>query len=587
MINGNTQGIRQSVLQQMELMQEIECERDCFLPEELMRQMAQFTGMLGREISVYLSRTGSVLDVTIGDAQTVSLANINTRRSLTRLSGVRCIHTHPGGDSTLSSIDLQSLQRLKLDAMCAIGVTDEGKPRAVSVAFLDEPADDGQYKLLLTKPFVPARLPQEALMAQVYEADRRITAALPPVERTTERAIIVGLAESEDAPSLLELERLADTAGAQVVARVHQNRTKTDSGTYIGAGKARDISLMVQSADIDIVIVDDELTGAQVRNLEEIIGCRVVDRTTLILDIFAQRASSREGKLQVELAQMKYQLPRLSGLGVVLSRLGGGIGTRGPGETKLEMDRRRIRRRITDISRELEEVRRQRTQRRERRARNEVPVVAIVGYTNAGKSSLLNLLSGADVLAEDKLFATLDPVTRRITLPCGMECLLVDTVGFISKLPHELVNAFRSTLEEAMHADLLLIVQDVADENFADQQRVVDEVLADLGAGDKPTLRAYNKHDLAPHVHNEREDVVLLSAKTGDGVDELLEAIQNNLRRMHRQLDIEIPYHKGDVVSFLHKYGTVESEDYTATGTHIIALVDAVTEERVRKMLEK
>ena len=342
---------------------------------------------------------------------------------------------------------------------------------------------------------------------------------------------------------------------------------------------------MVQSADIDLVIMDDELTGAQVRNLEELIGCRVIDRTTLILDIFAQRASSREGKLQVELAQMKYQLPRLSGLGVALSRLGGGIGTRGPGETKLEMDRRRIRRRITDISRELEEVRRQRTLRRARRVRNEVPVAAIVGYTNAGKSSLLNLLSGADVLAEDKLFATLDPVTRRITLPCGMDCLLVDTVGFISKLPHELVNAFRSTLEEAMHADLLLIVQDVSDENFDEQQRVVMQVLSDLDAGDKPMLHVYNKHDLAPNVASDREDVILFSARTGEGVPELLGAIQAQLRRAHRELDLVIPYAKGEVVSYLHKYGTVESEDYTADGTHIVALVDPVTEERVRKML--
>lgn len=586
MINGNTQGIRQSVLQQMEAMQEIECERNEFLPEELMRQMAYYTGMLGREISVYLSRGGSVLDITIGDAQTVSLANIHTRRSLTRLSGVRCIHTHPGGDSTLSSVDLQSLQRLKLDAMAAIGVTADGKARAVSAAFLDEPAEDGQYKLLLTKPFVPARIPQEGLMQLIDEADRRIADALPPAPRKTERALVVGLAETEDAPTLLELERLAETAGALVVARIHQNRTRTDSGTYIGAGKARDISLMVQSADIDLVIMDDELTGAQVRNLEEIIGCRVIDRTTLILDIFAQRASSREGKLQVELAQMKYQLPRLSGLGVVLSRLGGGIGTRGPGETKLEMDRRRIRRRITDISRELEEVRRHRNQRRERRERYEVPVVAIVGYTNAGKSSLLNLLSGADVLAEDKLFATLDPVTRRITLPCGMDCLLVDTVGFISKLPHDLVNAFRSTLEEALHADLLLIVQDVSDENFADQQQVVDQVLSELGAGGKPTLRAYNKHDLAPNIASDREDVVLISAKTGEGVQDLLGAIQHHLRKAHRQLDLTIPYHKGEIVSYLHKYGTVESEEYTETGTHILALVDAVTEERVRKMLE-
>ena len=585
MINGNTQGIRQALLEQMETMQQIECERDEFLPEELMRQLARYTGLLGREISVYLSRGGDVLDVTVGDAQTVSLANINTRRSLTRLAGVRCIHTHPGGDSTLSSVDLQSLQRLRLDAMAAIGVSAEGQATALSAAFLGEPAEDGQYSLLLTKPFSPARIPQAGLMQQIDEADRRITAAAPPEERHTERALVVGLAESEDAPTLLELERLADTAGAKVAARIYQNRSRAEAGTYIGAGKARELSLMVQSADIDLVIMDDELTGAQVRNLEELIGCRVIDRTTLILDIFAQRASSREGKLQVELAQMKYQLPRLSGLGVALSRLGGGIGTRGPGETKLEMDRRRIRRRITDISRELEEVRRQRTLRRARRVRNEVPVAAIVGYTNAGKSSLLNLLSGADVLAEDKLFATLDPVTRRITLPCGMDCLLVDTVGFISKLPHELVNAFRSTLEEAMHADLLLIVQDVSDENFDEQQRVVMQVLSDLDAGDKPMLHVYNKHDLVPNVASDREDVILFSARTGEGVPELLGAIQAQLRRAHRELDLVIPYAKGEVVSYLHKYGTVESEDYTADGTHIVALVDPVTEERVRKML--
>ena len=585
MINGNTQGIRQALLEQMETMQQIECERDEFLPEELMRQLARYTGLLGREISVYLSRGGDVLDVTVGDAQTVSLANINTRRSLTRLAGVRCIHTHPGGDSTLSSVDLQSLQRLRLDAMAAIGVSAEGQATALSVAFLGEPAEDGQYSLLLTKPFSPARIPQAGLMQQIDEADRRIAAAAPPEERHTERALVVGLAESEDAPTLLELERLADTAGAKVAARIYQNRSRAEAGTYIGAGKARELSLMVQSVDIDLVIMDDELTGAQVRNLEELIGCRVIDRTTLILDIFAQRASSREGKLQVELAQMKYQLPRLSGLGVALSRLGGGIGTRGPGETKLEMDRRRIRRRITDISRELEEVRRQRTLRRARRVRNEVPVAAIVGYTNAGKSSLLNLLSGADVLAEDKLFATLDPVTRRITLPCGMDCLLVDTVGFISKLPHELVNAFRSTLEEAMHADLLLIVQDVSDENFDEQQRVVMQVLSDLDAGDKPMLHVYNKHDLAPNVASDREDVILFSARTGEGVPELLGAIQAQLRRAHRELDLDIPYAKGEVVSYLHKYGTVESEDYTADGTHIVALVDPVTEERVRKML--
>lgn len=587
MINGNIEGIRQSVLTQMEQMLEIECERDVFVPNELMHALARFTAMLNREISVYISRNGSILDVTVGDAHTVSLSSVSMRRSLDRLSGVRCIHTHPGGDSTLSSVDLQSLQRLKLDAMAALGVSEQGNISALSVAFLDQPDAQGQFTLIGTKPFVPSRIPQAGLMQQILESDQRIAQALPPQKHSVERALIVGLASSEDAPSLLELERLAETAGAQVLQRLYQNKDRMDTATYIGAGKARDISLMVQSADIDLLLVDDELSGAQMRNLEEIVGCRVVDRTALILDIFALRATSREGKLQVELAQMKYQLPRLSGLGVVMSRLGGGIGTRGPGETKLEVDRRRIRRRITDITRELGEVKRQRNQHRERRARNEVPVVAIVGYTNAGKSSLLNLLSGSDVLAEDKLFATLDPITRRIVLPSGMECLLVDTVGFISKLPHDLVSAFQSTLEEALHADLLLIVQDIADENFADQQQVVAQVLNELGAGDKPTLRVYNKVDLVPDAQTAKDDVVLFSTKTGQGTERLLEAIQARLRNMHHIIEVDIPYAKGEVVSYLHKYGSVEGEEYTQDGTRITALVDPVTEERVKKMLEK
>ena len=394
MINGNTQGIRQSLLAQMETMQEMECDRDTFLPEALMFAMSKYTGLLGREISVYLSRSGSILDISVGDSQTVGLPGVNNRRSLTRLCGVRCIHTHPGGNSTLSGVDLQSLQRLKLDAMAAIGVDAEGRAVSVSAAFLDEPDSEGQYKLLLTKPLSPSHLPQGGLMRQIDDADRRIADALPPEPRKTERAIVIGIADTDDAPSLLELERLADTAGAKVVARLHQNRARMDSGTYIGAGKARDISLMVQSADVDLLIVDDELTGAQVRNLEQIVGCRVVDRTALILDIFAMRASSREGKLQVELAQMKYQLPRLSGLGVATCPVWAAASARA-GRAKPSW--KWIAAASAAASRtspaNWTEVKRHRDQRRELRERREVPVCAIVGYTNAGKSSLLNLLS--------------------------------------------------------------------------------------------------------------------------------------------------------------------------------------------------
>ena len=293
--------------------------------------------------------------------------------------------------------------------------------------------------------------------------------------------------DSED--SLDELASLAETAGAMVITRVLQNRMRPDPATFIGSGKAEELQLTCQTLEIDLAIMDDELTGAQQRNLENALGVRVIDRTALILDIFAQRAQSSEGKLQVELAQMKYRLPRLTGMGTVLSRLGGGIGTRGPGETQLEVDRRRIRRRIDDLEMQLREIKKQRDMRRARREKNGQITVALVGYTNAGKSTLLNALSGADVLVEDKLFATLDPVMRRVELPENRECLVVDTVGFIRKLPHQLVQAFRSTLEEALFADLLVVVSDLSSPHYAQQRATVFEVLNDLGAADRPYWR--------------------------------------------------------------------------------------------------
>lgn len=574
MINGNTQGIRQALLAQMEAMQEIECDRDVFLPEALMQEMARFTGLLNREISVYLSRSGSVLDVTIGDADTVGLPEVHKRRSLARLSGVRCIHTHPGGDSTLSDVDLQSLQRLKLDAMAAIGVTAEGRARALSVAFLDEPGKEGQYKLLLAGPFPANRVPQAGLMQQIEEADARISAALPPPQRTVERAIVVGLCESEDAPSLLELARLADTAGAQVVCRLFQNRSRAESATYIGSGKAQEISLLVGSADIDLVIVDDELTGAQVRNLEEIVGCRVVDRTALILDIFAQRATTREGKLQVELAQMQYQLPRLTGLGVALSRLGGGIGTRGPGETKLETDRRHIRERITRLQAELDEVRRVRATQRERRVKNSIPVVALVGYTNAGKSTLLNALTGAGIPANDRLFDTLDTTTRRLKVSDHLEILLSDTVGFIAKLPHHLIEAFQATLEELQYADLLLHVIDASDPHREAHIEVVDRLIDKLAKPGVPVLRCYNKADLVGDVSNLPigEKNIPMCARSGIGMDELLTRIEETLTgRLHRAVFL-LPYSDAGALAQLHEQAQVLRVDYLPEGVEVEAV---------------
>lgn len=582
MIHGNLEGVRESLIQEMEKLYDIDFDRSMFLPDRLLQLLVRFTDQLNREMLVYLDRNGEILEVAVGSISSIGLTEMHLRRNFDRLTGFRCIHTHPGGNAALSDVDIQALRLLRFDSMCAVGVNG-GICTGISAAFLGE-LEYSRLSVNILGPVKPGRLPQQAWLHEIELSEERVQKAIAEggIVETAEKVMLIST-DSEE--SLDELASLADTAGAVIVSRVLQKRPKPDPAMFIGAGKAQELSLACQTLEVDLAILDDELTGAQQKNLENALGVRVIDRTSLILDIFARRAETAEGKLQVELAQLKYRLPRLAGSSSALSRLGGGIGTRGPGETKLEVDRRRIRRRITEISRELDEVKRHRDQRRELRERREVPVCAIVGYTNAGKSSLLNLLSGADVLAEDKLFATLDPITRRITLPGGTDCLLVDTVGFISKLPHDLVSAFRSTLEEALHADLLLIVQDVSDENFAEQQQVVQQVLSDLGAGDKPTLHVYNKCDLRPEVRSDREDVVLFSAKEGQGVPELLRAIESKLHAAHHLIEIEIPYTRGDAVSFLHKYGSVQSEDYTAEGTRLTALVDDATEERLRRML--
>ena len=400
----------------------------------------------------------------------------------------------------------------------------------------------------------------------------------------TERVMLIGTDTEE---SLDELAALTDTAGAVVVHRVLQKRSKPDPATYIGSGKAAEIQLLCQSMEVDLVIMDDELTGAQQRNLEQALGARVIDRTALILDIFAMRAESAEGKLHVELAQMKYRLPRLTGMGTVLSRLGGGIGTRGPGETQLEVDRRRIRRRIDDLQRELNELSKQRGMRRARREKQSQTVVALVGYTNAGKSTLLNALSGADVLAEDRLFATLDPVMRQVELPDNRSCLLVDTVGFIKKLPHELVEAFKSTLEEALYADLIVVVSDVSSPQCAEQRAVVFDVLNSLGAANRPVLEVLNKADrIDAEGVIEPADAVLISARDGMGLDRLKQAISDRIAEQRHRVEVVIPYHRGALLSQIHDQGVVISEEYLAEGTKVICEMDGTLYARVMKQLE-
>ena len=395
-------------------------------------------------------------------------------------------------------------------------------------------------------------------------------------EKHLTRAILIGADTGEyDAESSMdELSELAKTAGAEELARVLQKREAYEPATVIGEGKLAEVKELCGSLGAELLIFDCELTASQIRNVEDETDVRVIDRTMLILDIFAGRAVSREGKLQVELAQLKYRLPRLMGIGASLSRLGGGIGTRGPGETQLETDRRHIRRRIDKLSAELKELEERRGYARDRRKKDSVQVGAIVGYTNAGKSTLLNLLTGADVLAEDKLFATLDPTSRAIELPDGRSLLLVDTVGLIRRLPHHLVEAFKSTLEEAACADIIIHVCDVSDPEAAKKADVTLKTLADLGAAEIPVVTVLNKCDLLTENIPEDDSTVKISAKKAQGIDRLLQVVAANLPETAKRMKLLLPYDKAGFTAKLRENGKVFTEEYTETGVLVDALVD-------------
>ncbi len=401
------------------------------------------------------------------------------------------------------------------------------------------------------------------------------------LEKETERVILVGVCTSDQEDtlnSLEELKDLADTAGAKTVGKLWQNREQIHPGTYIGKGKIEELKDLLWELDATGIICDDELSPAQMKNLQDELDTKVMDRTLVILDIFAARASTSEGKIQVELAQLKYRQTRLTGFGTAMSRLGGGIGTRGPGEKKLEMDRRLIKSRIAQLTRELKDVRRHREVTREQRIRNHIPVAAIVGYTNAGKSTLLNMLTGADILAEDKLFATLDPTTRERRLPGGQEILLTDTVGFIRKLPHHLIEAFKSTLEEARYADLILHVADVSNPRMDEQMYTVYETLKSLGVTDKPVITVFNKQDKIledPGIIRDfqADYTVKISAKTGEGIPELLKTVEAVLREQKILLEGLYSYQEAGKIQKIRRYGELLEEDYREDGIFIRAYV--------------
>lgn len=392
----------------------------------------------------------------------------------------------------------------------------------------------------------------------------------------------VDTGEYDAEQSLDELEELADTAGADTAARIVQKRPAFDSATCIGPGRLEEMAQLCQSGDIDQIIFDHELTATQIRNIEDACGVHTIDRTMLILDIFAQRATTHEGRLQVELAQQRYRLPRLAGMGIQLSRLGGGIGTRGPGETKLETDKRHIRTRISNLSAELKEIEKRRTYARSRRKKDGVLVCAIVGYTNVGKSTLLNLLTDAGVLAENKLFATLETTSRAIELPDGRSLMLVDTVGLIRRLPHHLVEAFKSTLEEAANADVILHICDASAENCEEQAQVTLDLLSELGCDGIPVVTVFNKCDLLPEelaFAPETRNAVLISAKENRGMDQLLAALAKALPDPARRMRLLLPFSQGSLLNEIRSSGKLFSEEYTPDGI----LVDAMVDVRLQK----
>lgn len=386
--------------------------------------------------------------------------------------------------------------------------------------------------------------------------------------------------------TLQELEALLETAGGFCTAKILQNRHAPDAHSFIGEGKAQEVRMLIEATASTMAIFDNELSPGQIRALEEILGVTVLDRSALILDIFAQRAKTREGRLQVELAQYRYLLPRLSGMGTSLSRQGGGIGTRGPGETKLESDRRHIRERIARLEGELKQVRQVRSVQRERRMKNSVPVVAIVGYTNAGKSTLLNRLTGAGIPANNRLFDTLDTTSRQLTVSDNLEVILSDTVGFIAKLPHHLVDAFRATLEELEYADLLLHVIDASDPHRQEHIQVVEKLIGQLAKEGTPVINCYNKSDLVePEDIPIGEDVVAISAGKGDNMDGLLKAIEKALDRGLHHVRICLPYAMGGMVEKLHDGAQVKNVDYTADGIQVETVVDDILYGRIREYI--
>lgn len=589
MIYGNIEGIRNTILEKLEELYDVTVEKYEVVNQIIGETLSTITTNINREISIAIDRKGRVFHVAIGDATSVEVPLVNIREK--KLSGVRIIHTHPNGNSRLSAVDTSALIKLKLDCIVALGVS-KGQIEECTIGLLS--VYNNVLGFEASGPMEFSKLMEYPLLGEISHIEEIIRIE-EVIEEDQDRAVLVS---TQDEDSLEELVELAKACEVTVIDGILQKRREKDNATYIGSGKVSELALLCQALRANVVIFDNELTGSQVRNLEEILCVKVIDRTTLILEIFARRARTKEAKIQVELAQLKYRSAHLQGLGVLMSRTGGGIGTKGPGEKKLEIDKRRIRDRIYDLNQELNNMKKIREVQREKR--EDIPKVSIVGYTNAGKSTLRNKLCEIampkdigvkeKVFEFDMLFATLDVTTRAIMLEDNRLITLSDTVGFIRNLPHELIESFKKTLEEVVYSDMLLHVCDAKALNLEEQIEAVLKVLEELGAQNKPCILVFNKIDMVDEEKisylqekYKSNNIAFISAREKIGLSELLLKISLNLPSKLSKVNYIIPYDDTKMVSFLHRNSNILKEEYREEGTYISAMVETETYNKTRK----
>lgn len=593
MIKGNVDGIKDFILKELDSIYDITVTKNRVIEPEIIALIASISSRINREINVAIDRRGNIVEISIGDSSSVQLPLLNVQEK--RLSGIRVIHTHPNGNPNLSSIDISALTKLKLDCIAAIGVIEE-KITGVVMGFCNVDGDELSHEVTEVMN-IPEFIDYDFLYR--IEEIESVLKKRNVVENDDEYAILVGIDNDE---SLDELAELAKACNVKVVGKFFQKKSKIDPCYFIGTGKVIELARFKQIKKANLIIFDEELSGLQVKNLEEVTGCKVIDRTVLILEIFATRARTREAKIQVELAQLKYRSSRLLGFGTTMSRTGGGVGTKGPGEKKLEIDKRRIRETIHDLKQELEKIRKTRVTQREKRDESGIPKISLVGYTNVGKSTLRNLLVSMytadntskkeDVFAENMLFATLDITTRAITLPDKRVASLTDTVGFVRKLPHDLVEAFKSTLEEVSFSDLIIHVVDISSDTVVEQIKAVENVLSELNALDKPTFLALNKCEMATpeQIANVKEkfsnyQMIEISAKQNYNIDKFLDMTVSLLPQTTRKCTYLIPYTDTSMGAYLHRNAIIQSEDYEGEGVRIVAIVNDEVYNRCRKFM--